>query len=99
LDGEEYPSAIATSVARLGRAVFFGALHHRGLGFLALILTARWVSSQLGVLIRDRIFFAGLFMCTILFLFVDRAGAATTRWVFFEIVKKYVRWSVNDLRP
>src|SRR5207237_7845825 len=26
IDGEEYPSAIATSMARLGRAVFFGVL-------------------------------------------------------------------------
>src|SRR6266481_818005 len=55
--------------------------------------------SQLGVLIAIGIFFAGLFMCTILFLFV-RPGQAPQQhdWVF-EIVKKYVRWSVQRPAP
>src|SRR5947208_8005753 len=55
--------------------------------------------SHLGVLIAIGIFFAGLFMCTILFLFV-RPGQAPQRhdWVF-EIVKKYVRWSVERPAP
>src|SRR5437588_1158393 len=98
IDGEEYPSAIATSVARLGRAVFFGALT-TAVGFLALILSGSMGFSQLGVLIAIGIFFAGLFMCTILFLFV-RPGQAPQRhdWVF-EIVKKYVRWSVQRPAP
>src|SRR5437016_12788145 len=98
IDGEEYPSAIATSVARLGRAVFFGALT-TAVGFLALILSGSMGFSQLGVLIAIGIFFAGLFMCTILFLFV-RPGQAPQRhdWVF-EIVKKYVRWSVERPAP
>ncbi|HJT45332.1 MAG TPA: MMPL family transporter, partial [Chthoniobacterales bacterium] len=53
--------------------------------------------SQLGVLIAIGIFFAGLFMCTILFLFI-RPGQPPQQhdWVF-EIVKKYVRWTV--VRP
>jgi len=98
IDGEEYQSAIATSVAKLGRAVFFGALT-TAVGFLALILSGSMGFSQLGVLIAIGIFFAGLFMCTILFLFV-RPGQAPQQhdWVF-EIVKKYVRWSVQRPAP
>jgi predicted RND superfamily exporter protein len=98
IDGEEYQSAIATSVAKLGRAVFFGALT-TAVGFLALILSGSMGFSQLGVLIAIGIFFAGLFMCTILFLFV-RPGQPPQRhdWVF-EIVKKYVRWSVQRPAP
>jgi predicted RND superfamily exporter protein len=98
IDGEEYQQAIGTSVAKLGRAVFFGALT-TAVGFLALILSGSMGFSQLGVLIAIGIFFAGLFMCTILFLFV-RPWQAPQRhdWVF-EIVKKYVRWSVQRPAP
>src|SRR5256714_3643512 len=98
IDGEEYQQSIATSVAKLGRAVFFGALT-TAVGFLALILSGSMGFSQLGVLIAIGIFFAGLFMCTILFLFV-RPGQAPQQhdWVF-EIVKKYVRWSVQRPAP
>src|SRR5437764_5412784 len=98
IDGEQYQSAIATSVAKLGRAVFFGALT-TAVGFLALILSGSMGFSQLGVLIAIGIFFAGLFMCTLLFLFV-RPGQAPQQhdWVF-EIVKKYVRWSVQRPAP
>src|SRR6266513_1914187 len=98
IDGEDYQQSIATSVAKLGRAVFFGALT-TAVGFLALILSGSMGFSQLGVLIAIGIFFAGLFMCTILFLFV-RPWQAPQRhdWVF-EIVKKYVRWSVQRPAP
>ena len=98
IDGEEYQQAITTSVARLGRAVFFGALT-TAVGFLALILSGSMGFSQLGVLIAIGIFFAGLFMCTILFLFV-RPGQVPQQhdWVF-EAVKKYVRWSVQRPAP
>src|SRR5260370_37843056 len=55
--------------------------------------------SHLGVLIAIGIFFAGLFMCTILFLFVrPRSAPQRPDWVF-EIVKKYVRWSVQRPAP
>src|SRR5260370_27016550 len=55
--------------------------------------------SHLGVLIAIGIFFAGLFMCTILFLFVrPRPAPQRPDWVF-EIVKKYVRWSVQRPAP
>src|SRR6184192_637979 len=98
IDGEEYQEAIATSVAKLGRAVFFGALT-TAVGFLALILSGSMGFSQLGVLIATGIFFAGLFMCTILFLFVrPRQPSRRHDWVF-EIVKKYVRWSVQRPAP
>jgi predicted RND superfamily exporter protein len=98
IDGEEYQQSIATSVAKLGRAVFFGALT-TAVGFLALILSGSMGFSQLGVLIAIGIFFAGLFMCTILFLFV-RPGQVPQQhdWVF-EMVKKYVRWSVQRPAP
>src|SRR2546428_2377941 len=98
IDGEEYQQAIATSVAKLGRAVFFGALT-TAVGFLALILSGSMGFSHLGVLIAIGIFFAGLFMCTILFLFVrPRPAPQRPDWVF-EIVKKYVRWSVQRPAP
>jgi predicted RND superfamily exporter protein len=137
IDGEQYQQAIATSVAKLGRAVFFGALT-TAVGFMALVLSGSMGFSQLGVLIAIGIFFAGLFMCTILFLFVRRgtgfqsatgrtrcgepvgqAGVSPARmnspgkmlagptdrlsvphhdWIF-ELVKKYVRWSVQRPAP
>ena len=68
-DGEPHRQAIATSVAKLGRAVFFGALT-TAVGFLALVLSGAMSFSELGVLIAIGIFVAGLFMCSILFLFV-----------------------------
>src|SRR6266702_3433137 len=82
----------------LGRAVFFGALT-TAVGFLALILSGSMGFSQLGVLIAIGIFFAGLFMCTILFLFIrERQPPLRHDWVF-EMVKKYVRWSVQRPAP
>src|SRR5438445_4408313 len=98
IDGESHRHGIATSVAKLGRAVFFGALT-TAVGFLALILSGSLGFSQLGVLIAIGIFFAGLFMCTILFLFVrERQHPVRHDWVF-EMVKKYVRSSVERPAP
>src|SRR5204863_7896589 len=94
IDGESHRQGIATSVAKLGRAIFFGALT-TAVGFLALILSGSLGFSQLGVLIAIGIFFAGLFMCTILFLFIrERQPPLHHDWVF-GMVKKYVRWSVQ----
>src|SRR6058998_2922915 len=59
-DGEPHQKAIATSIARLGRAVFFGALT-TAVGFLALVLSGAMSFSELGVLIAIGIFVAGLF--------------------------------------
>src|SRR4029453_12795966 len=94
IDGEDYQQSMATSVAQLGRAVFFGALT-TAVGFLALILSGSMGFSQLGVLIAIGIFFAGLFMCTILFLFVRPWQVPQQHDSVFELVKKYVRWSVG----
>ena len=98
IDGEDYQQAIATSVAKLGRAVFFGALT-TAVGFLALVLSGSMGFSQLGVLIAIGIFFAGLFMCTILFLFIRPDQPPQQHDWVFEIVKKYVRWTVGRPGP
>src|SRR2546423_2136472 len=98
IDGEQYEQSIATSVAKLGRAVFFGALT-TAVGFLALILSGSMGFSQLGLLIAVGIFFAGLFMCTILFLFVRPWQASPRHDWTFEIVKRYVRWVVERPLP
>jgi uncharacterized protein len=114
-DGEPHQQAIATSIAKLGRAIFFGALT-TAVGFLALVLSGAMSFSQLGVLIAIGIFAAGLFMCSILFLFIrERETRATgvspveTRSAdkmsvfhhdwIFELVKNYVRWIVRRPSP
>src|SRR5438128_9129298 len=97
-DGEPHQQAIATSVAKLGRAVFFGALT-TAVGFLALVLSGAMSFSELGVLIAIGIFVAGLFMCSILFLFVrERQAAVRNDWLF-DIVRNYVRWTVRRPAP
>ena len=97
-DGEPHQQAIATSVAKLGRAVFFGALT-TAVGFLALALSGAMSFSELGVLIAIGIFVAGLFMCSILFLFVrERQGAVAHDWLF-DLVARYVRGIVRRPAP
>jgi predicted RND superfamily exporter protein len=97
-DGESHHDGIATSVRMLGRAVFFGALT-TAVGFLALVLSGSLGFTELGVLIAIGILFAGLFMCTILFLFVrERQTLMRHDWLF-ELVKKYVCWSVRRPVP
>ncbi|HEY7000262.1 MAG TPA: MMPL family transporter [Candidatus Udaeobacter sp.] len=97
-DGEPHRQAIATSVAKLGRAVFFGALT-TAVGFLALVLSGSMAFSELGVLIAIGIFVAGLFMCSILFLFVRERQAAIRHDWLFESVRNYVRWTVRKPAP
>ncbi|MEP7015451.1 MAG: MMPL family transporter [Verrucomicrobiota bacterium] len=97
-DGEAHVQAISTSVEKLGRAVFFGALTS-AVGFLALVLSGSIGFTQLGVLIAIGILFAGLFMCTILFLFVPEQPAPSRHDWIFEAVKKYVGWSVRRPLP
>ena len=96
-DGEPHQQAIATSVAKLGRAVFFGALT-TAVGFLALVLSGAMSFSELGVLIAIGIFVAGLFMCSILFLFVREHGSVAHDWLF-DLVARYVRWIVRRPAP
>src|SRR5437773_6068077 len=97
-DGEPHQQAISTSVAKLGRAVFFGALT-TAVGFLALVLSGAMSFSQLGVLIAIGIFVAGLFMCSILFLFVRERQAPVRHDWLFDITRKYVRWTVRKPAP
>ena len=97
-DGEPHQQAIVTSVAKLGRAVFFGALT-TAVGFLALVLSGAMTFSQLGVLIAIGIFVAGLFMCSILFLFVREQQVAVAYDWLFQLVRKYVRWIVARPAP
>src|SRR6516165_2193181 len=98
-DGESHQQAIATSVAKLGRAVFFGALT-TAVGFLALVLSGAMSFSELGVLIAIGIFVAGLFMCSILFLFVrERSHNSGTRDWLFDLVARYVRGIVRRPVP
>jgi uncharacterized protein len=94
VDGESHREAIRTSVSKLGRAVFFGALT-TAVGFLALILSGSLGFTELGVLIAVGILFAGLFMCTVLFLFVRERQVPLRHDWLFEVIKKYVRWSVR----
>jgi predicted RND superfamily exporter protein len=96
-DGEPHQQAIATSVAKLGRAVFFGALT-TAVGFLALVLSGAMSFSELGVLIAIGIFAAGLFMCSILFLFVREQGTPAHDWLF-DLVARYVRTIVRRPAP
>jgi uncharacterized protein len=96
-DGQPHRQAIATSIAKLGRAVFFGALT-TAVGFLALVLSGSMAFSELGVLIAIGIFVAGLFMCSILFLFVRERQAIPHDWLF-ESVRRYVRWIVRKPLP
>ncbi len=97
-DGEAHRQAIATSIAKLGRAVFFGALT-TAVGFLALVLSGSMAFSELGVLIAIGIFVAGLLMCSILFLFVRERQAAVPHDWLFESVRKYVHWTVHKPMP
>jgi len=97
-DGEPHQQAIVMSVAKLGRAVFFGALT-TAVGFLALVLSGAMTFSQLGVLIAIGIFVAGLFMCSILFLFVREQQVAVAYDWLFQLVRKYVRWIVARPAP
>ena len=98
-DGELHQQAIATSVEKLGRAVFFGALT-TAVGFLALVLSGAMSFSELGVLIAIGIFVAGLFMCSILFLFVrERSRNSGTHDWLFDLVARYVRWIVRRPAP
>src|SRR5439155_18223325 len=97
-DGESHRQAIATAIAKLGRAVFFGALT-TAVGFLALVLSGSMAFSQLGALIAIGIFVAGLLMCSILFLFVREQQVAVAYDWLFQLVRKYVRWIVARPAP
>src|ERR1051325_10671421 len=92
-DDEDHPAAIGEAVKGLGKAIFFGALT-TAVGFLALMLAGSRGFTQLGVLIALGIAFAGIFMLTVIFLFLPRKSPAPGHDWMFTLVKRYVRWAV-----
>ena len=88
------PGPISEAVQSLGNAIFFGALT-TAIGFLALMLAGSQGFTQLGVLTALGIFFAGIFMMTVFFLFLPRRNSRPRNDWMFALVKKYVRWVVR----
>jgi len=86
-----------TSIAKLGRAVFFGALT-TAVGFLALVLSGSMAFSELGVLIAIGIFVAGLFMCSIFVFCLFASDRQFLMIGFSRGATKYVRWIVRKAR-
>src|SRR3954452_17414924 len=92
-EGIDHPGAVHEAIKGLGKAIFFGALT-TAVGFLALMLAGSRGVTQLGVLIALGIAFAGIFMLTVLFLFLPRKSPAPGHDWMFTLVKLYVRWAV-----
>src|SRR6185369_11277632 len=67
-EGSAHAPAIEEAIAKLGRAIFFGALT-TAVGFLALLLAGSGGFTQLGVLIAIGILVAALLMTSVFFLF------------------------------
>jgi len=93
-EGIDHSGAISEAVQSLGNAIFFGALT-TAIGFLALMLAGSQGFTQLGVLTALGIFFAGIFMMTVFFLFLPRRSSRPRNDWMFALVKKYVRWIVR----
>ncbi len=89
-EGSAHAPAIEEAVAKLGRAIFFGALT-TSVGFLALLLGGAAGFTQLGVLIAIGILVAGLFMTSVFFLFTrERSHPPPHDWIL-ALVRRYVR--------
>ncbi len=89
-EGSDHAPAIEEAVARLGRAIFFGAFT-TSVGFLALLLGGAAGFTQLGVLIAIGILVAGLFMTSVFFLFTrERSLPPRHDWIL-TLVRRYVR--------
>ncbi|MEY2498395.1 MAG: uncharacterized protein QOD12_1951 [Verrucomicrobiota bacterium] len=97
-EGTDHTAAVSESVRTLGKAIFFGALT-TAVGFMALLLAGSRGFTQLGVLIALGISFAGIFMLTVFFLVLPRKASAPRRDWMFDLVKKYVRWTVRRPGP
>lgn len=89
-EGAEHAPAIEAAVAKLGQAIFFGALT-TAVGFMALLLANSGGFTQLGVLIAIGILVAAFLMTSVFFLFT-RAHSSPPRsdWIL-ALVKLYVR--------
>ncbi len=97
-EGSDHTAAVSEAVRTLGKAIFFGALT-TAVGFMALLLAGSRGFTQLGVLIALGISFAGIFMLTVFFLVLPRKASAPRRDWMFDLVKKYVRWTVRRPGP
>ncbi len=96
-EGIEHAPAIEQAIAKLGRAIFFGALT-TAVGFLALLLANSGGFTQLGVLIAIGILVAALFMTSVFFLFTrERSLAPRSDWIL-AIVRLYVRRTLRSRR-
>ncbi len=94
-EGSEHAPAIEAAVAKLGRAIFFGALT-TAVGFLALLLAGSGGFTQLGVLIAIGILVAALFMTSVFFLFTrERSLPLRQDWILTG-VKAYVRRTLRS---
>jgi predicted RND superfamily exporter protein len=97
-EGSDHTAAVSEAVRTLGKAIFFGALT-TAVGFMALLLAGSRGFTQLGVLIALGISFAGIFMLTVFFLVLPRKASTPRRDWMFDLVKKYVRWTVRRPAP
>jgi uncharacterized protein len=93
-EGREHAAAIAEAIAKLGRAIFFGALT-TAVGFLALLLAGSGGFTQLGVLIAIGILVAGLFMTSVFFLFTRRRSLPPRSDWILSFVRLYVRHTLR----
>jgi predicted RND superfamily exporter protein len=88
-EGAAHAPAIEEAVAKLGRAIFFGALT-TSVGFLALLLGGSAGFTQLGVLIAIGILVAGLFMTSVFFLFTRERSHPPKHDLILILVRRYV---------
>jgi len=89
-EGSAHAPAIEEAIAKLGRAIFFGALT-TAVGFLALLLAGSGGFTQLGVLIAIGILVAALLMTSVFFLFTrERSHPPLHDWIL-ALVRLYVR--------
>ena len=89
-EGAAHAPAIQEAVAKLGRAVFFGAFT-TAVGFLALLLAGSAGFTQLGVLIAIGILVAAVLMTSVFFLFTrERSHPPRHDWIL-AVVTLYVR--------
>jgi predicted RND superfamily exporter protein len=94
-EGSEHAPAIEEAVAKLGRAVFFGALT-TAVGFLALLLASSGGFTQLGTLIAIGILVAALFMTSVFFLFTrEHSLPPRSDWIL-AFVRLYVRQTLRS---
>ena len=89
-EGVAHAPAIAEAVAKLGRAIFFGALT-TAVGFLALLLADSGGFTQLGTLIAIGILVAALFMTSVFFLFTREHSLPPRNDWILAFVRLYVR--------